>query len=212
MAALSIRAGITSVTPLADIPQEDWPILMRLRRKFCDQELPHDCRLLLTFIEDGRNGGFAGYVDEDAYIRDGLGLKPETAGWALKGLELLDDDGQPVPLEAAKTAGQTMVEAMPLAKHGEVGRGRDRGVVNTSSVQRGSTNAGYLAARIKRDRPDIAEAVVRGEYPSIRAAALAAGIVRRTVQVPLDPERAAAALRRHFSDDDLELIASLLRR
>src|SRR5690242_4023892 len=39
------------------------------------------------------------------------------------------------------------------------------------------TGADYLAARIKRDRPDIAEAVIRGEYRSMRKAAIDAGIL-----------------------------------
>jgi hypothetical protein len=40
-------------------------------------------------------------------------------------------------------------------------------------------SAEYLAARIKRDRPDIVEAVMRGEFKSMRAAAIAAGIYDR---------------------------------
>ena len=35
-----------------------------------------------------------------------------------------------------------------------------------------------LAARLKRDHPEIAAAVARGEYRSMRQAALAAGIVK----------------------------------
>jgi hypothetical protein len=45
----------------------------------------------------------------------------------------------------------------------------------------------YLAARIKRDRPDIAAAVERGEYKSIREAAIQAGIIKKPdpVQIAL---------------------------
>ena len=46
-------------------------------------------------------------------------------------------------------------------------------------VTYGSTNADYLTARIARDRPDILERMKAGEFPSVRAAALEAGIVRR---------------------------------
>lgn len=46
------------------------------------------------------------------------------------------------------------------------------------SAMRG-TSAVYLAARIKRDRPDIAKRVEAGEFASMAAAAVAAGI-RRT--------------------------------
>ena len=51
----------------------------------------------------------------------------------------------------------------------------------------GGTSAKYLAARIKRDRPDIAEATMRGEFSSMRAAAKAAGIpVRRYIHIDAD--------------------------
>ena len=43
----------------------------------------------------------------------------------------------------------------PAAKHGEIGRGRKRGD-NVTSIERGNY-AAYVVARLKRDRPDIAE-------------------------------------------------------
>lgn len=45
-------------------------------------------------------------------------------------------------------------------------------------VKQHGTSADYLAARIKRDRPDIAERMKGGEFRSVRAAAIEAGIVR----------------------------------
>jgi hypothetical protein len=59
---------------------------------------------------------------------------------------------------------------------------------NVTKLKRGN-EASYLAARLKRDFPDIAAAVERGEYPSMRKAALAAGIVK-----PPDPLRQAQRL------------------
>ena len=53
----------------------------------------------------------------------------------------------------------------------------------------GGSNPAYLAARIKRDHPDVAAAVERGEYKSIRAAATAAGIIKPPT--PLDTLRKA---------------------
>ncbi len=61
-----------------------------------------------------------------------------------------------------KTAEQRASTAGPLAAHGEIGNGRSRGVDNTST--RGSTNADYLAARIKRDHPEIHNRMKAGEY------------------------------------------------
>jgi hypothetical protein len=56
--------------------------------------------------------------------------------------------------------------AQPLAKHGGA---REQGVNNT--LQRGSTNAEYLAARLKRDHPEIASDLEQGKFRSVRAAA-----------------------------------------
>jgi hypothetical protein len=49
---------------------------------------------------------------------------------------------------------------------------------DNSTLKRGSTSASYLVRRLKRDAPEVAEALARGEYKSARAAAVAAGIVR----------------------------------
>jgi hypothetical protein len=51
------------------------------------------------------------------------------------------------------------------------------------------TSASYLVRRLKRDHPDIARALGRGEYPSARAAGIAAGFVR--VDTPLEALRKA---------------------
>jgi hypothetical protein len=67
------------------------------------------------------------------------------------------DDNKRVSHVAASVMGRVK----PLAKRGEIGRGRNRDGV-TNSIPKG-TNADYLAARIKRDRPDIAVRVERGE-------------------------------------------------
>lgn len=42
----------------------------------------------------------------------------------------------------------------------------------------GGTSAPYLAARLKRDAPEIAKQLEEGRFPSVRAAAKAAGLVR----------------------------------
>jgi hypothetical protein len=59
-----------------------------------------------------------------------------------------------------------------------------------NSEQRG-TGTSYLVRRLKRDHPEVAEALGRGEYPSARQAAIAAGIVK--VPPPLEVVKKAAA-------------------
>jgi hypothetical protein len=44
----------------------------------------------------------------------------------------------------------------------------------------GNNSAAYIVARLKRDAPEFAEALARGQCRSARAAALAAGIIKPT--------------------------------
>ncbi len=89
---------------------------------------------------------------------------------------------------------QTSKEAKKSPKNGEVGRGRPKDVScdYITPISRGSTSAEYLASRIKRDAPEIAKRLERGEFKSIRAAAKAAGIVKDKSQI----EIAKSALKR----------------
>jgi hypothetical protein len=171
MAAVSIRQGLVSGDPLAQVPRHQWPELMEMRRMFCKRSLPGDCRLLLQFIEDGRAGDFAGYAGEEDYIREGLGLDPEAVRWAVEGLEIT---GSEVPVPFA--------QAVRLGKHGgdrKSKAAKDQDQVDIVNLKHeGGNSAAYLAARLERDEPEIKAALDRGEYPSVRAAAKAAGIVR----------------------------------
>jgi hypothetical protein len=97
-----------------------------------------------------------------AYPR-GLGEDPERLG------KLLEAD------PATRRLYYRALGALP--KHGEVGRGpsRNRGD-NITSNSRG-TQAAYLARRLNRDHPEIADRFAKGAYRSVRAAAIAAGIL-----------------------------------
>ena len=78
------------------------------------------------------------------------------------------------------------------------------------------TIAEYLTARLARDRPDILERMKAGEFPSVRAAAREAGIVRPTSMFYTDNiDDALRAMLRHFSRDQiiqaLDIDAGLVR-
>lgn len=79
-----------------------------------------------------------------------------------------------------------MKEAPVLAEHGAIGNGRSddsRGAYVTST--RGSNSADYLSSRLKRDAPEIAKQLERGEFKSVRSAAKAAGIVKDKSQLEI---------------------------
>jgi hypothetical protein len=76
-------------------------------------------------------------------------------------------------LTAQEMAGAEGV--LPLAKLGT--NQHAEGVDNINS-SKGGTSAAYLAARLKRDAPECAERLAAGEFPSARAAAIEAGIIK----------------------------------
>jgi hypothetical protein len=75
------------------------------------------------------------------------------------------------------TLGELTAEVQALGEHG--GDRKSEGYQgNDSNLDQRGNSSRYHIARLKRDYPDIAEALARGEYPSVRAAAKAAGLVR----------------------------------
>src|SRR4051794_37395765 len=96
---------------------------------------------------------------------------------------------------------ETMAAAAPLDPVGTNQHSPGGGAV--AFPRHGSNSAVYLAARIKRDAPEIAAAVERGEFKTMRAAAIAAGIVNaRTALDKLrsDWKQATAAGARGLSE------------
>ncbi|MBV8264802.1 MAG: hypothetical protein JO252_00495, partial [Planctomycetaceae bacterium] len=85
-------------------------------------------------------------------------------------------------------------DALPLLDRGAPTKEERENKVDNINL-RGGTQADYLTARIARDRPDLLERMEAGEFPSMRAAALEAGIVTPTVR-----QAHEAALRGHGGD------------
>jgi hypothetical protein len=125
----------------------------------------------------------------DDYCVRIVGKPLDWCSWIIGGYEELNSksDGMPVPeaeaLEAGKRVAAVMAAAPTLTGHGgartsaasnAVEQGRD------TTLKGGNRDNRYLAARIKRDHPEIAAAAERGEYPSMRKAAIAAGIVKES--------------------------------
>lgn len=121
----------------------------------------------------------------------------------------------------SQTAPELLSETYEVAKTAALGhRGRptneereDKGY-NVTLIPRGH-NREYAVARLERDAqadPTKAEllAEVKAGRKSAHAAAVEAGYVRRHFSVPADPERAAMALSRHFTPDELRALVSAL--
>jgi hypothetical protein len=126
----------------------------------------------------------------------GLGYDPEA-------IEAIIAERQSVEALAFRA------EEEPLAEHRRPKKEEDKG--NNITFMRG-TSPDYLSRRIARDRPDILERMKAGEFRSVRAAALEAGIVKPTVSFELEPESASRALIRHFDAGQLRQIITELER
>lgn len=91
-------------------------------------------------------------------------------------------------LENVTRTQQVMAEAGTLAKQeigaGKPGPGRGKKTGDNITRLRGDS-VSYLASRLKRDHPEIAARVERGEFRSMRAAAIEAGIVKPRISVEL---------------------------
>ncbi len=122
-------------------------------------------------------------------------------------------------MQRAIQAGNAFIQAKEdgLEINKEGGRPSGNENLHIMQVTAGSvhgTNAEYLARRIARDRPDVLERMAAGEFRSVRAAAIEAGIAPRTMTIPKDD--AESAFRRLTGDkgmdrEQLILLAELLK-
>lgn len=210
MAAVKINRGMPRPeAPASSLPKDQWRDLAIVRELWAKSQLPFDCRLLRQVAADAPlMAPELGYESPEAFLREELQLDPDLVNRVVGWLEQ-EQPTEAVPLELAMKA----AHAQPLPHHGEIGNGRAgeiRGSNRTST--RGETQA-YLLRRLARDAPEILERVKAGEFKSARAAAIEAGIIRPvpTVRLVDDPERVAAAIKRHLTRDQLvELVEALM--
>ena len=201
MASVAVRTGPVSADDSArDVNPSRWLELTLARRTFVAINVPYDCRSLINFVDEAashRIWEHTGHADLEDYIHQGLDIDPELVEWARLGLSVIGKE-KPVSLGVAIDAGKKVAETMAKAPELKpTGRPRadDGKGEQCTPLQKGNSKD-RLAARIKRDHPDIAARVANGEFKSIRAAALEAGIVKPMRSIPVDtPPEALGASR-----------------
>jgi hypothetical protein len=83
-------------------------------------------------------------------------------------------------------------------------------VDNINKVRRpDGTSAAKALRRLRKDRPDLHAAVLAGEKTP-HGAMIEAGFRPKTVSLPLDVERAARLIRKHFDENDRQQLAKLI--
>ena len=113
-----------------------------------------------------------------------------------EGVSILRATGHAGPITREEAVAAVAAQAVPAPSHADAVKAQPRdkrGRVKPRSTDptggsngKHGGNPEYLTARIARDAPAILERMKAGEFPSVRAAARAAGILK-----PLDPVRAA---------------------
>jgi hypothetical protein len=192
-----------------------WPVIYELLSLVKEQEIYKDKETLRIglcfetfqeFFENVIGKPFSTWAElEETYhfVKDN---QPETFEHTCRGQSgaLPYDAARETVKERAKDLAADP-EVKPLAEHGNQegennSRNRD---ANGKSVPTGSNSATYLVRRLKRDAPDVAKALARGEYKSVRQAAIAAGIVK----VPTPLEAVQRAIARLSPEDRAKLAA-----
>jgi len=111
----------------------------------------------------------------------------------------------PITERQARTAAETLAAAPKEVGPGQGTRTDKKPRYIITKLKGRGDRVDYLAARINRDHPEIAERVKAGEFRSIRAAAIVAGIVK--VKTPL--ERLFAEWKKASQEERDEFLKSI---
>jgi len=200
MAAVSVDQGMPGPEESAHkVDRSRWQLLAMARRRWAEIDLPFDCRLLRTVVDEAPMlAEGLGMESGDHFLTDYLSLDLDLVRRVLGWLEQ-EQPTEAVPLAVA-AATRALNLSGPFAEAGDNQHTlKDRGpdIVRTSA-NTGGNSAAYLAARLKKaGRDDLLEQVgPEKPYRSIRAAAIKAGIIKPvpTVRLVPDPTRAAASI------------------
>lgn len=117
-----------------------------------------------------------------------------------------------VPYEAPYGSVEVMKEKLRVGDAAEARAKTAQLVIQVQPVRKSASD--YIAARIKRDHPDVAQQMERGEFKSVAAAARAAGIYNRarTITASRDKGRMANSLLKVYGVDGCQELITLLRQ
>jgi hypothetical protein len=208
---LSITKHFDFTTPFSEAANdEELAKIMRLKYPAACGNLERDAGFFSRMVEGVREYdawkviGFSSFED---FCKAELGKTLCEVEQIVSGVRVLQSTGRTAPIteRQARTAAETLAAAPKLAMHG--GDRKKEGSRSSVSVtlEKGGHRKTRLAARLNRDHPEIAERVKAGEFRSIRAAAIVAGIVK--VKTPL--ERLFAEWKKASQEERAEFLKSI---
>ena len=153
MAGVKIIEGAPLNTPLAELSEGERDSYAQMRASDAIYALHTDCRPLAELMAEAEQIGWLGQPDRDSFITNILLQPVRTIDLALEGLQWFDLS-RPVPLDdAVNAAAQRMATVEPARVQGRPAKDDAVKGDNVTFKSKGNS-ADYLAARIKRDRPD----------------------------------------------------------
>jgi len=172
MASVKVNRGMPRPeAPASSLPKDQWRDLAIVRELWAKSQLPFDCRLLKQVAADAPlMAPELGYDSVESFLKQELQLDPDLVNRVVGWLE------HEQPTEAV-----TLAHVKKQLKGHGGDRKSDKAKENQDyrgNVDQQGHSSEYRIARLKRDAPEIAVALARGEYPSVRAAGIAAGFVK----------------------------------
>ena len=182
-----------------------------------------DCRGLALAVRELNRDGFWKQLFPD-WETCCLALFKRPAAWVeqvVEGVRLLHAQGHNGAIDSSQALAAMAERITPAGPPPPPGmpspnpagrRGREL-ETHTSPVPTFS-QAGILR-RIKRDHPDIADRLERGEFKSARAAGMAAGFIKPappTIRLVADPLKVAASIRKHLDQQQIAALVEELQR
>jgi hypothetical protein len=183
----------------------------------------NDCRgLVRCVLELQRDGYWRQHSDnwdefcQQVFHRPAAWIEQVVEG--VRVLHLRGEKGEVGAGQALAAVAQQIEPAGPapepgMASPNPAGRRGKEQSADRHAVSHGQNHQQTIIRRIKRDHPDIAEQLERGEFRSARAAGMAAGFIKPsppTIRLVDDPVKVAAALRKHLTAAQLQALVALL--
>ena len=142
---------------LSRTPKEKWASVFSERRLYIGAEFQHGCRCVIDWLAEAEEfHSELGYESADEMLQEELNIPPD---WVRMAAAVLEATG--------KNLSKAEVDhAIELKKHGRPKKGEERKGSDLTLKTRGES-VDYIKARLRRDHPEIAEALERGEFRSI---------------------------------------------
>jgi hypothetical protein len=165
-------------TPFSEADNDDdLAHIMRLKYPKACNNLERDAGFFARMVDEVKQFSawrVIGFKSFEDFCRAELGKTLEEVEQIISGVRILQAQGRTTKIPAK----EAIEENRKRARKGELGRGRPKEDSCYDVTPIRGNRQDYLAARLNRDFPEIAERIKTGEIKSIWAGARAAGIIK----------------------------------